>query len=123
MTGVQTCALPIWQIARHELDLDALITGAAADRYDIRAGDTLVVPKAELFYIYGEVKAPNAYRLKRGMTVIQALSVAGGLTDKGSDRRVEVRRRDASGQLETLGVDLSDAIRPDDILYVKERFF
>ena len=57
------------------------------------------------------------------MTVIQALTLAGGLTERGSDRRVEIRRRDASGRLETLGVDLGDVLRPDDIVYVKERFF
>ena len=108
---------------RHELDLDAVTGGAAFRPFEIRAGDTLVVPKAEQFYIYGEVKSPNAYRLKPRMSVIQALSVAGGLTDRGSDRRVEIRRRDASGQLRTLAVDLSDAILPGDIIYVKERFF
>lgn len=109
---------------RYEQDLDALMrAGGAYQPFEIRAGDTVIVPKADQFYIYGAVKAPNSYRLKSGMTVIQALTLAGGLTDRGSDRRVEIRRRDAAGQLRSLAVDLGDLVRPDDIVYVKERFF
>jgi len=111
-------------VTRYEVDLDALLQAGAGQQYfELLAGDTVVVPKAELFYIYGEVKTPNAYRLKPGITVIQALSLAGGLTDKGSDRRIDIRRRDDRGRLQTLGASLNDALRPDDVLYVRERLF
>jgi polysaccharide export outer membrane protein len=82
-----------------------------------------MVPKAEHFYIYGEVKSPNMYPLKPDTTVMQALSLAGGLTDRGSDKRVEIRRRDEQGRMRPLPADLADVVKPDDILYVKERFF
>ena len=111
-------------VVRYELDLEALLAAGRGQTYfDLLPGDSIIVPKAELFYIYGEVRAPNAYKLKPGMTVMQALSMAGGLTDKGSDKRLEVRRRDGSGALGQQAVSLTDAVQADDVLYVKERFF
>lgn len=111
-------------VTRYEIDLNALIQAGAGQQYfELLAGDTLVVPKAQLFYIYGEVKAPNAYKLKPGMTVIQALSLAGGLTDKGSDRRIDIRRHAADGRLQSLSAALNDGLEADDVIYVRERLF
>lgn len=110
---------------RVEIDLEELASRGTTEhaQRDLHAGDTLMIPKAEQFYIYGEVKSPNVYPLKPGTTVMQALSLAGGLTERGSDRRVEIRRRDAKGQLRQIPGELGDPVRADDILYVKERFF
>lgn len=111
-------------VTRYEVDLDALLQAGAGQQYfELLAGDTVVVPKAEVFYIYGEVKAPNAYPLKSGTTVIQALSLAGGLTDKGSDRRIDIKRRDAGGRLQTVAASLNDSLKPDDVVYIRERLF
>ncbi len=111
-------------VTRYEIDLEALIqVGAGQQYFEMLAGDTLVVPKTEVFYIYGEAKNPNAYKLKPGMTVIQALSLAGGLTDKGSDKRIDIRRRDDEGRLRTLAASLNEPLLPDDVVYVRERLF
>ncbi len=111
-------------VTRYEIDLDALIqTGAGQQYFQLLAGDILVVPKAEVFYIYGEVRSPNAYKIKPGITVIQALSLAGGLTDKGTDRRIDIRRRDSSGTLRTLPVSLNEPLLADDVIYIRERLF
>ncbi len=112
------------KVTRYEVDLDALLQAGAGQTYfELLPSDTVVVPKAEQFFIYGEVRAPNTYRIKRGMTIIQALAMAGGLTDKGSDRRIQVRRRQGNGSLERISADLFDAVQPDDVLYVRERLF
>jgi polysaccharide export outer membrane protein len=111
-------------VTRYEIDLDALLQAGAGQQYfELLAGDTVVVPKAELFYIYGEVKSPNAYKLKPGLTVIQALSLAGGLSDKGSDRRIDLRRQGEDGRLQTQAATLSDTLLPNDVIYVRERLF
>lgn len=91
--------------------------------FTLRAGDSVVAPKAETFYIYGEVRQPNAYRLQPNMTVIQALSIGGGLTERGSDKRVQIKRRGSNGQLETIEAALNTQLRADDVIYVKERLF
>lgn len=109
---------------RIDIDLDAVLESPrAASLFELRGGDSVVAPKAETFYIYGEVRQPNAYRLKPGMTVIQALSIAGGLTERGSDKRVQIKRKQRSGALETVQAELNSTIWPDDVIYVKERLF
>jgi len=91
--------------------------------FDIQNGDTIFVPRAPVFYIYGEVQRGGAYKLEQGMTVMQAISVGGGLTLRGSDRRLEVRRRADSGQTQQAGIKLTDVVQPNDVIYVKESFF
>lgn len=86
-------------------------------------GDSVYVPRADLFYIYGEVTAPNKYRIETGMTVIQAIAIAGGATARGSSKRVEIKRRAADGNYTTFSAKATDLIKPDDVLRVKESLF
>jgi polysaccharide export outer membrane protein len=89
----------------------------------LQGGDALFVPRAPQFYIYGEVLAPNMYRLEPGMTVIQAISRGGGITPRGSDSRIEIKRRSPDGSYATLKPELNDPIQANDVLRVKERIF
>jgi len=106
------------------IDLISLFKGDSRQNFTLSAGDTLYVPKAAQFYIYGAVQHPGVYRLERGMTVSQAISAGGGLTPRGSDRRVVVRRRDFPGGKEhETSLDAADLVQPDDVLRVKESLF
>ncbi|AAU90616.1 MULTISPECIES: polysaccharide export protein EpsE [Methylococcus] len=107
------------------IDLNALFEGSPGQNPEVAAGDTLFVPKAPQFYVYGEVQRPGAYRLQRGMTVSQAISAAGGLTPRGTDTWPApiVKRRDANGVEQETTVDGSYALQPDDVLYLRERWF
>lgn len=89
----------------------------------LKGGDAVFVPRAPQFYIYGEVQSPNMYRLEPGMTVMQAISRGGGITARGSDGRIELRRRGPDGQYRTLKAGLTDPVQADDVLRVKERIF
>jgi polysaccharide biosynthesis/export protein len=103
------------------IDLISLFQGDPRQDVTLAAGDTLYVPKAAQFYIYGAVQRPGMYRLERGMTVSQAISAGGGLTPRGSDRRVVVRRRDFPGGKEhETSLNAADLVQPDDVLRVKE---
>ena len=55
-------------------------------------GDIINVPKAQMFYITGQVRNGGPFVLDPGMTVQQAIALAGGLTDRGSDRGITVTR-------------------------------
>jgi polysaccharide export outer membrane protein len=88
----------------------------------LRGGDSVFVPRAEQFYIYGEVTAPNKYRVEPQMTVIQAISRAGGVTPRGSERRVDIKRL-SNGNYITLKAKLNDLVKPDDVIHVKESIF
>jgi polysaccharide biosynthesis/export protein len=98
-------------------------SAGAANLPALRAGDAVVVPKAEQFYVYGQVNNPNSYPLRRDTTVIQAIAMAGGLTARGSDRSVEIRRLRADGSYERLKGRAADRIAPGDVIRVRERLF
>ena len=91
--------------------------------FDLAGNDVLYVERAPKFYIYGEVQHPGAFRLERAMTVIQALSVGGGLTAKGTERGMRIKRRDQSGKLQVIEAKLDDMVNVDDVVYVKESMF
>jgi polysaccharide export outer membrane protein len=85
---------------RKVIDIPALFLNEKSDEDIVLAGgDTLYVNKAPMFYIYGEAQRPGPYRIERGMTVMQALAQGGGPTVRGSQNRLKLHRRDASGKV------------------------
>ncbi|WP_200374296.1 SLBB domain-containing protein [Thiocystis violacea] len=110
--------------SRVVVDLLALMEGrSATPEPKVADGDRIFIPRMELFYVYGEVNRPGAYRLAPGMTVMQALSVAGGLTDKGTDRGLKIRRKTSHGVEQQLPAELTHSIEPSDVIQVKESLF
>ena len=103
--------------------LEMVRTGDLSRDVDVRSDDLIYVERAHRFYIYGEVQRAGAYRLERNMTVIQALSVGGGLTQRGTERGLRIQRRDAEGNLQIVDAKSSDLVQPDDVIYIKESLF
>lgn len=90
----------------------------------LQAGDIVQIAQQAQFFVYGEVNNAGAYFMQPGLDVMRALALAGGLTPRASERRVEIRRRDtASGQMATFRADLETVVLPGDVVYVKERIF
>lgn len=89
----------------------------------LQGGDELFVPQAQHFYIYGEVNAPNMYKLEPGMTVLEAIARAGGITARGTERRLEVKRLGKDGQYVVTKMKPNDLVQPDDVIRVKESIF
>lgn len=110
---------------RKVVDIPGLFLNPKSDDDIILAGgDTLFVNKAPVFYIYGEAQRPGAYRIERGMTVMQALAQGGGPTVRGSQNRLRLNRRDAvTGKVIETVPALTDIVRPDDVIYVRESIF
>jgi polysaccharide export outer membrane protein len=94
--------------------------GRLSQNVTLVEGDTIFVPKAEKFFITGQVRSPGAYTYERGLTVLQAISLAGGLTEKGSSRRIKVIRS-TKGKKTQQGIDLADGIQPGDTLVIPQR--
>jgi polysaccharide export outer membrane protein len=112
------------RIERIPMDLQGLTRASVPlPEQTLHGGDSVFVPVAEQFYVYGEVQAPNMYRLEPGMTLEQALSRSGGVTARGSRKRIEIRRRGADGNYETHAGELAELVRADDVIRVKERIF
>ena len=106
-----------------DLNLDALFRGDPTQNVQVAGGDRLYIPRAEYFYIYGQVQKPGQYRLERNMTLSRAISAGGGLTSRGTERRAVVKRRDAQGKEQEYSVRPSDVLKADDVLYIKESWF
>lgn len=85
-------------------------------------GDTVFVPRAEVVYVLGEVRDPGSYPISEGMTVLQALSLAGGGTEFAALKRITVTRTVDGEQVETR-VQLDDLVEPDDTIRVPVKFF
>lgn len=112
------------QTTKEVVDLAEMIrSGDMSKNLDLFPGDIIFVDRAPKFYIYGEVQRPGAYRLDRGMTVVQALSVSGGLTPRGTDRGIVVRRRGQDGTVSMIKAKHEDAILVDDVISIKESLF
>lgn len=127
-TGASTIYLlragPDGKPLRQAVDLRGLANGRGeVPDVRIRSGDSVYVPRAEQFYVYGEVQNPNAYRLDPNTTVLQAISRSGGLTPRGSDSRIVIKRRGKNGKYQTFDADLTDLVQADDVIRVKERIF
>lgn len=103
--------------------IDMIRSNDLSRNVTVRSDDLIYVDRAPRFYIYGEVQRAGVYRLERNMTVIQGLSVGGGLTQRGTERGLRIQRRDAQGNLQILSVNPSDLIQPDDVIYIRESLF
>lgn len=112
------------QLQKLEIDVAAMVrTGDLSKNIDIQNGDTIYVQRAPVFYIHGEVRRAGSYRFEDNMTVMQAISLGGGFTERANDRGLNISRRTADGKLERFDVRLADPVRPDDVIFVKESWF
>jgi len=112
------------QAFRRVIDIPGLfLNQKPEDDVVVVGGDTLYVNKAAMFYIYGEAQRPGPYRIERGMTVMQALAQGGGPTPRGSQNRLKLHRRDAAGKVIETVPQLTDAVRSEDVIYVRESIF
>ena len=91
--------------------------------FPLQNGDTVQVERAPVFYIYGEVTHAGAYRLEPNMTVMQAIAAGGGITPRGSDRRLKMRRTGPDGKVAESDASLQDTVKADDVIFVKEALF
>lgn len=85
-------------------------------------GDTVYVPRAPIFYVLGEVRYPGLYVFEPGTTVVKAISLAGGLTDRGSERAVSVSRL-VKGKRKNQDLTTTDTLMANDVLRVGRRLF
>ena len=109
---------------RAEVDLPSVFgPNRRANDLTLQNGDVVWVDRAPMIFMYGEVQRPGSMRLERGMTVMQALASAGGLTPRGTERGLRVHRRDAQGTVRVIEPAMTDKLQADDIIYVRESVF
>ncbi|MBT9597772.1 MAG: polysaccharide export protein EpsE [Vitreoscilla sp.] len=109
---------------RREVDLPKVFApGGRGEDIVIQPNDVIWVDRYPVIYLYGEVQKPGQLRLERGMTVVQALASAGGLTQRGTPRGLRVSRRAPNGQVQSLELSMDDALQSGDVVFVRESLF
>jgi polysaccharide export outer membrane protein len=122
---------------RIAVDLDKLVYEAdPALNVAVLPGDIVYVPAVEKVRIFvaGAVKTPNLYEVPRSepVTVLKAVTLAGGTTDRASQSKVQVIRTGADGKRITIPVNLKKVkqgkaddpvLQKDDLVLVPESFF
>ena len=88
----------------------------------LRGNDTVFVPEATRVFVSGEVRSPGAFPFTRGLTIRQAVALAGGFTPDASTKNARVVRP-VNGKSETLKLKLDEPIQPGDTVVVKARLF
>jgi polysaccharide export outer membrane protein len=129
--GTEDCAEVIYvlreeggRVTRFPVDLNGMADGRVGSAaLTLKPGDSVYLPRAERFYVYGEVQQPNMYRLEPGMSIVQAIARAGGITPRGSERGIELRRRGKDGGMVVTHAKPTDTVQADDVIRVKERLF
>src|SRR5262249_27499430 len=108
------------EVAR--FSVQQLRRGASVANLPLRNGDTVFVPRAESVYVLGMVNTPGAYTLEPGLTVLRAISLAGGTTPLGSTGRIRIIRI-VDGQKREIKAKLDESLKPGDTVVVGARLF
>ena len=107
-----------------DIDLPAIMQAGKSELdVTVENGDIIYVDRAPIAYIYGEVQRPGPMRVERGLTLLQALASAGGLSARGTDRGIRVHRRDTNGVVRVSEMKMNDLVERDDVIYVRESLF
>ena len=105
------------------VNLKEIQLGRAGRDIQLQDGDIINVPKAQTLYISGAVRNQGAIIYEPGMTVQQAIAVAGGLTDRGSDRRIKADRITPDGKVVEVSLRLEDKVQPNDTIKIANKIF
>ena len=104
------------------VDIKELQRGVLTHNLLLRDGDTIFVPRAATIHVMGEIKNAGEYPIFAGMTIAEVLSRAGGVTERGSSKRVRVMRA-VNGRKNEIKVGFNSLVQPGDIVIIRERIF
>ena len=112
------------QVARGRTtdELDAILTSALANGFLRNPDVSVEVATYRPFFVLGEVGNPGQFPYVAGMTVRSAVAIAGGFSPRAVQRTVDVSRT-INGEVHVGRLRLNDAVRPGDVLTVRERWF
>ncbi len=90
---------------------------------ELRNDDVVFVAPQKMFYVHGEVRRPGAYPMEPDLNVMRVLSISGGVTERGSLRRIRIHRKTSDQRTQEFAPDLNTSIVSGDVVYVDERLF
>jgi polysaccharide export outer membrane protein len=106
------------------IDLQRLLEeGDTSVNVTVRDQDSVFIPKADLFYINGQVHRPAAYKCSPETNLLKAVTMAGGFTNIASRSRIKIIRNKNGKKTVISRAKMDASILPDDIIVVPESFF
>jgi polysaccharide export outer membrane protein len=104
-------------------ELERTIKSKLDPDYIRGASVSVEVSSKRPFYIIGEVKTPGSYPYVSGISVFNAVALAGGYTYRARENSFYIKRTDKSGQIVRIMANSNTVIRPGDTIQVRERYF
>jgi polysaccharide export outer membrane protein len=120
--GAPGGAAPTAQGEVLRVDMREIQAGHLDKNLVLRAGDTVMVPQAERIFVSGEVRNPGAIPFSDGLTIRQAVSLAGGFTPDASTGKARVVRQ-VNGRTLTLKLKVDEPVLSGDTVVVQTRLF
>ncbi len=102
-------------------ELEQKITSKLKPEYLANPSVSVEVVNARPFYVLGEVKNPGSYPYVEGMTVLNAVAIAGGFTYRAREEDFYITR--ASNPAQKAGASPATRVTPGDVITVRERYF
>jgi len=105
--------------------------GDLSQNFRLTGGDVLNIPKANEIFVFGSVEKPGSVKYEDNMTIVQAVSLAGGTKPEASEKSTYILRQGKTGE-EKLEVRLDKilknetenvAVKPNDVIVIPESFF
>jgi polysaccharide export outer membrane protein len=91
------------------VSLRKLLDGDSSENLPLENGDTVYIAKQTSFYVMGEVKKPGAFVLEKETSALEAITLAGGFSERAASSVSKVLRKQPDGSQETIPIDLSGA--------------
>lgn len=104
-------------------ELERVIKSKLDPDYIRGASVSVEVASKRPFYIIGEVRNPGSYPFVSGISVFNAVALAGGFTYRARENSFYIKRTDKSGQIVRVVADSNTHVRPGDTILVRERYF
>lgn len=105
------------------IDLTDLMKGDLLQNIELQDGDTVYVPKAQHYYVFGQVKNPGKFKYEKDTTVLKAITTAGSLTEKAASMKHVKILREEGGKRVKISVKPTDLVKPEDTIIVPESLF
>jgi polysaccharide export outer membrane protein len=103
-------------------ELDASVTQALRDGFLRNPDVSVEVATYRPFFVLGEVGTSGQFPYVAGMTVRSAIAIAGGFSPRAVRSNVDISRV-MNGEVFVGRVELNEALRPGDVITVRERWF
>lgn len=126
VSGQGDVALPLIgqvHVANHTItEVETVVTEKYGKDYLVNPRVNVEVLNYRPFFILGEVKTPGSYPYVNGMTVLNAVALAGGYTNRANHDRIYIKRA-ANPKAGEQEVKEESPVLPGDVIRVAERYF